>query len=59
MASYIARNIVKSPAALGLAQQQLGNYESVINKIASGWEKTQPDQSTQNITANVYYIILM
>lgn len=39
MASYVARNLVKSPAALGLAQQQAGESgvpcKYAKNKIAS------------------------
>ncbi|XP_019876806.1 trifunctional enzyme subunit beta, mitochondrial [Aethina tumida] len=46
MASYIARNIVKSPAALGLAQQKLGvRAFSVGNQLNQKKAKPTPGQN--------------
>ncbi|EFA06041.1 trifunctional enzyme subunit beta, mitochondrial [Tribolium castaneum] len=49
MASYIARNIVKSPAALGLTQQQFGNLRAFSVGTQLNSKKTVPDRTGKNI----------
>ncbi|XP_044264115.1 trifunctional enzyme subunit beta, mitochondrial [Tribolium madens] len=49
MASYIARNIVKSPAALGLTQQQFGNLRAFSVGSQLNNKKTVPDKTGKNI----------